>query len=116
MKKLRNNELHNNNKNIKVAYQIKEHSYHARSFEDAFICANFENIENHKDKILGLQNIKKIEDFKDNDFYALTNKILKPNGKSDFASSILYLGLNEDAMEWKIPLYIKEGLKWIAEK
>ena len=115
MRKLKNNELQDNNKNIKVAYQIEENSYHARSFEDAFICANLENIQKHKDKNLGLQNIKKIKDFKDNDFYTLTNKILKPNGKSNFASSILYLGLKEDDMEWNIPLYIKEGLKWIAE-
>ena len=38
---------------------------------------------------------------------------MKKDGKSDFASSILYLALT-GKVEWKTPLYIVEGLKWIA--
>jgi len=100
--------------NIKVAYQIEENSYHARSFEDAFISINLEKIKDKKyiDKIQGLQNKKNLEDFKN--FYTLTKEIIKPNGKSNFASSILYLGLKEN-IDWKTPLYIEEGLKWIAK-
>ena len=103
------------NTNVKLAYQIEENSYHSRSFEDAFICVNFENIKKYKDKIFGLKNKTKIDDFNSNDFYKLTENILKANGKSDFASSILYLGLKEDDIDWKIPKYIEEGLKWIAK-
>jgi predicted ATP-dependent endonuclease of OLD family len=114
MKNLKNNNLQNNTKYIKIAYQIEENQYHARSFEDAFISINLENIQNSIDDILGLKNKKQITGFSDTDFYTLTKSIL--DKKSDFASSILYLGLKEDDIEWKIPLYIEEGLKWIAEK
>jgi len=48
------------------------------------------------------------------DFYELTQKILKENGKSDFASSILYLALTKD-VEWKTPKYIIDGLNWISK-
>jgi len=112
MKKLKNNKLQDENRNIKVVYQIEQDSYHARSFEDAFISINLDKIKDYKDKIQGLQNKKKLEDFKD--FYTLTKEIIKPNGKSNFASSILYLGLKEN-IDWKTPLYIEEGLKWIAK-
>jgi len=115
MIKLKNNKLQNNDNNIKVAYQIEENGYHARSFEDAFICINFENIKKYIDKIFGLQNKTKMDNFNSNDFYTLTEDILKANGKSDFASSLLYLGLKEDDVDWKIPKYIEEGLAWIAE-
>jgi len=113
MKSLKDNKLENNNKNIKVAYQIEENEYHARSFEDAFISINLENIQKNIDDILGLKNKKQISKFTDTDFYTLSENTL--NKKSDFASSILYLALKENDIEWKTPLYIEEGLEWIAE-
>jgi putative ATP-dependent endonuclease of OLD family len=39
---------------------------------------------------------------------------LKTDGKSDFASSILYLALTQD-VKWKTPGYIIEGLNWISK-
>lgn len=109
--------------NIKVCYQVKtildhggERFYHARSFEDAFISENFEQIKINKDDIQGLKLRKKLDEFNINDgcFYTLTNEILYSDGKSDFAASILYLALTK-GVKWQVPLYIKEGLKWIAE-
>jgi len=122
MSKLKNNELQTDERLIKLAYQIEENGYHARSFEDAFISKNIKNIKKikeyedykeNKDRY-GLQNLKKLEEFTENDFYNLTNSILKSNGKSDFASSLLYLALTED-IDWDMPSYIEEGLRWIAE-
>ncbi|HJE03872.1 MAG TPA: AAA family ATPase [Aliarcobacter thereius] len=104
---------------IRIAYQVNTSlssgSYHARSFEDAFISENFELIKTYKDDIQGLKLRKKIDEFDTEDgcFYTLTDDVLYSNGKSDFASSILYLALVEN-VEWKVPLYIEEGLKWIA--
>jgi len=123
MQKLKKNELQKNDKNIKVAYQIEENGYHARSFEDAFIAINLENIKNNvgneeeNDNLSGLKKIEKIKKFIDsnnNDYYTLTKEILKLDGKSDFASSIVYLGFTKN-IKWKTPKYIEEGLKWIAK-
>jgi putative ATP-dependent endonuclease of OLD family len=63
--------------------------------------------------IFGIQNKDKLIDSR-TDFYELTKEVLKVNGKSDFASSILYLALT-GKVEWKTPSYIVEGLKWIAK-
>lgn len=115
MKNLIDNKLQDAIETIKIAYQIKEDNYHARSFEDAFISVNLEDIKDKIDDINGLQNISKLKDFSGDDFYDLTEEILKKNGKSDFASSLLYLALTNEKVEWKIPLYIEDGLKWIAE-
>lgn len=113
-KKLKSNELQDNKHYIKIAYQIEELGYHARSFEDSFIKLNLKEIVKYKNRgIRGIQNKSSLTDTI-TDFYSLTKKILKPDGKSDFASSLLYLALI-DKVEWKTPLYIKEGLKWIAE-
>jgi len=123
MQKLKKNELQKNDKNIKVSYQIEENGYHARSFEDAFIAINLENIKNNvgnkeeNDNLSGLKKIEKIKKFIDsnnNDYYTLTKEILKLDGKSDFASSIVYLGFTKN-IKWKTPKYIEEGLKWIAK-
>jgi putative ATP-dependent endonuclease of OLD family len=114
LKKLKSNSLQDDSHYIKIAYQIEESGYHSRSFEDAFISINLKKIVEFKSKdILGIQNEKKLIDT-ETDFYKLTKEVLKKDGKSDFASSILYLALT-GKVEWKTPLYIVEGLKWIAE-
>ena len=114
IKNLIDNKLQDNIETIKIAYQIKDAIYHARSFEDAFISVNLENIKKKIDDIDGLQNISKLKGFSGDNFYDLTEEILKRNGKSDFASSLLYLALTDDEIEWTMPLYIKDGLTWIA--
>lgn len=110
---LKSNSLQDGGYFIKIAYQIKEENYHARSFEDAFLSINLKKIADFKDDISGLKKKDKLIDSR-TDFYKLIEEILKNDGKSDFASSILYLALTGKA-EWKTPLYIVEGLKWIAK-
>lgn len=95
---------------IKLAYQVKENGYHARSFEDAFIAKNFDKIKNRKKDLDGLKNLKDIDNFDGSNYYALTEKILSK--KSDFAGSILYAALVEGE-EWEAPKYIMDGLEWI---
>ena len=97
--------------NIKVAYQKKETTYHARSFEDAFISLNKEDIKSNKDAIAGLKNKKDLDG--EENIYDLTEKIL--DKKSDFAASLLYLALSQDEIQWQTPLYIQEGLSWLQE-
>lgn len=95
---------------IKLAYQMEESGYHARSFEDAFIAKNFEKIRTRKDDLEGLKNVQDIDNFDGGDFYALTENILSK--KSDFAGSVLYAALVEGET-WETPKYIMDGLKWI---
>jgi len=106
---LKNNSLQSNpNRIINISYQIKENTYHARSFEDAFINANLEKLIENKDKFNDF-------DFEsDTDIFELTKKVLTEFDKSKFASSILYLALTKN-IDWNIPLYIKNGLEWIAQ-
>lgn len=96
---------------IKLTYQIEENNYHGRSFEDAFVCSNHEEIKSCRGKINGLIKIEELDS--NPEFYTLTKDIL--DSKSEFASSILWLALSED-IEWNIPLYIRKGLEWIAAK
>ena len=108
---LRNHLLNSVHSNIKVTYQKKENIYHARSFEDAFISSNKEEIKSKKAVIMGLKNREELDT--NEDMYDLTNKIL--DKKSDFAASLLYQALSNDEIQWETPLYIKEGLSWIWE-
>ncbi|WP_336503405.1 TOPRIM nucleotidyl transferase/hydrolase domain-containing protein [Acinetobacter junii] len=104
--------------NINIFYQTEENGYHARSFEDSFISINYQVIKEYKDKISGLKNRKKIND-KPEDFYGLTNSIIK--SKSEFASSLLFLALvngdrdDEKRVVWNTPRYIQEALEWISQ-
>lgn len=112
-KKLCNQTLDEKIEHIKVAYQQEENGYHARSFEDAFINLNKDDIKSNLDNIQGLKKKQKLED-KTLDIYDLTDSIL--DKKSDFAASLLFLALSEDdEVEWKTPLYIQEGLSWIQK-
>lgn len=111
MKKLKENKLNDLNSFINVVYQNEENNYHARSFEDAFIAINLDEINKQKDKLDGLKLKSKLAD-KNPDYYQLTEDIL--GGKSEFASSLLWLALTE-GVTWKIPKYLKEGLLWIAK-
>lgn len=120
LKNLIDGKLESPNKNIKIAYQQaifpeKGKTYHARSFEDAFIFENLAKIKKHKDSIEGLQNKTRLDEAEISNnsdyYYKLTNDIIK--SKTAFASSLLYLALTQDDISWTIPHYIKEGLKWI---
>ncbi|MEX6699339.1 AAA family ATPase [Peribacillus frigoritolerans] len=111
LKNLISGSLEDYSDSIKVVYQTEEKNYHGRSFEDAFININIETIKKKKDILQGLKNKGKIDVI--NDIYELTEKIL--DKKSDFASSLLYLSLADEEVEWEIPSYIRGGLSWIAK-
>lgn len=98
---------------ILVAYQSPENGHHARSFEDAFMSTNLEQVVTNQTDIGGLENLAELTADR-KDYYELTGKVLKSSGKSDFASSILYLALTKD-IKWNTPKYISEGLKWIVQ-
>lgn len=107
--KLINNDLSISGTNkIKVVYQTKEDSYHARSFEDAFMKSNLQKLLDNKDDLKGLKS--KDELCIRDDIYELTKKVL--DKKSDFAFSLLYLALSKN-VDWQMPLYIKNALEWI---
>lgn len=97
---------------IRIAYQVEEGGYHARSFEDAFISINLEKIKARRDTLKGLKNRNLLDDFDGESFYELTDSIL--GKKSDFSGSVLYSAL-VDGETWKIPKYIMDGLKWIHQ-
>ena len=96
---------------MKVSYQKSESSYHARSFEDAFINVNLPLIKENIKGIHGLSNIKDFETI--TDIYKLTDSVI--NKKSDFAASLLFLAHTKDDIEWSVPSYIEEGLEWIQK-
>jgi len=82
----------------RIAFQIPETGKSAcgRSFEDAFIITNCElfGISNSDEKELEIMAYERAE------------KIKKTNFALEFAL---------DKTDWKVPLYIKEGLLWLSE-
>ena len=96
---------------VRIAYQAMQKRYHARSFEDAFICCNYEFIKQHKNEFKGLKNRYLIKDSK-GDYYKIANNCI--DKKSAFATDILYFS-DDNYSNWIIPDYIKEGLEWLAK-
>ena len=96
---------------VHIAYQGDENSYHARSFEDAFINVNLAQIKANLDSMGGLKN----EDDFDTcaDMYQLTKQVIEE--KSDFASALLFL-THAKGLNWKTPAYIWEGLEWLQKQ
>jgi len=99
-----------NNNTLMISYQISENSYQARSFEDAFIAINLDFIKTYKSKFESLKCRDKLEETP-SDYYGIAQNCI--NKKSIFATDILFY-CKEDYSDWKIPKYIKEGLKWLA--
>ena len=97
------------NSDMLISYQQVENSYHARSFEDAFICINKQFI---KENLTEFKSLKNCEHFKDdnNNPYELASKCIKK--KTHFALDIIYCS-NGNFTNWEIPAYIKEGLEWL---
>ncbi len=96
---------------ICVAYQTEQNSYHARSFEDAFISVNLDFINLNKDSFKSLKNRDEIKATSADYFDIAENCIAK---KSIFATDILYYS-GENYQEWQVPDYIKEGLVWLSK-
>ena len=99
------------NSTVFICYQQEEESYHARSFEDAFINLNREFVKGNKSTFRGLKNAS---DFDDNTKtpYDLASSCIKK--KTHFALDILYHA-DEKFSNWDIPAYIKNGLLWLKE-
>ena len=94
-----------------ICYQQEENTYHARSFEEAFIHINREFINGKKDEFQGLQNRKLFDDGANNAYVLAKDSIKK---KTHFALDILY-HTDENFSNWNIPAYIKNGLLWLKE-
>lgn len=103
--------ISNPNGMVRIAYQTIQKRYHARSFEDAFICCNYEFVKQHKNEFKGLKNRNVIKDSK-GAYYEIANKCI--DKKSAFATDILYFS-DDNYSNWIIPDYIKEGLEWLAK-
>ncbi|MFC3563259.1 ATP-dependent endonuclease [Pedobacter jamesrossensis] len=94
-----------------ICFQQEEETYHARSFEDAFIHINHEFVKAKKDEFQGLQNRKLFDDGVSN-AYVLASSCIKK--KTHFALDILYHS-DKEFSNWNIPAYIKNGLLWLKE-
>ncbi|WET01921.1 AAA family ATPase [Flavobacterium sp. YJ01] len=98
-----------------IAFQHRENSYHAKSFEDAFINLNRKFISDNKSVFKGLKNIKHFDLKGDaiKDAYDLAEHCI--DKKTHFALDIIYYSSAENYTTWEIPLYIKEGLLWLQK-
>lgn len=110
--KLKLDKLHSENSNIKLSFQLEENNYHGRSFEEAFINVNVDNLKDNISEVKGLKDDANESLNSINDIDELTRSILEK--KSNFASSLLWLALTK-SVNWNMPSYIKEGLAWIAK-
>lgn len=97
---------------IFLAYQGEENNYNARSFEDAFINANYIQLKDNLESINGLKNLDRFND-NPTDIYKLTQEVI--DNKSDFASSLLFLAYAK-GVKWQAPQYIKEGFEWLLKQ
>ncbi|MGV0833723.1 AAA family ATPase [Empedobacter brevis] len=96
---------------ICICYQQEENTYHARSFEDAFIHLNRAFVKENKDTFQGIKNASDFDDDEKSP-YDLADKCVKK--KTHFALDILYHS-DENFSNWNIPAYIKNGLLWLKE-
>ena len=99
------------NSEIYIAYQTKESSYYARSFEDAYISLNLQFIKDNKNNFNSLQNKGKL-DKSSPDYFDIANSCIKK--KTEFATDILFYS-NEAFIGWKTPSYINQGLLWLMK-
>lgn len=101
----------NKSGNLRLVFQKEENGYQARSFEDAFICKNLQFIVDKKNDFRGLKNRDKLTK-SSTDYFDLAEQCI--DSKTSFALDILLYGGIENE-KWEIPLYIEEGLKWLAQ-
>lgn len=96
--------------NMFVSFQTEVDGYQARSFEDAFISANLQFINDNK---ANFQSLKNRNNFEENppDYYKLANDCI--DKKSAFATDVLYYS-NDEFSNWVTPQYIEEGLLWLG--
>lgn len=118
-------EEHIEEDNIYLAYQGNINGYYATSLEEAFILTNYDNIIlNDVLKALKPQIYNRIvnagasPDYSKNKDFSSKWQVKLASEKGRFASDLLYLMIekeNSDKLP-KLPGYIANGLKWLAEK
>lgn len=100
-----------NDGQLRLLFQKEERGYHARSFEDAFVNNNLQFIIDNEDSFTSLKN-KSVLKVVPPDYYDIADRCIE--SKTSFALDILlYGGVNNEG--WTTPLYIKEGLEWLAQ-
>lgn len=100
-----------------TTYQTDENGYHGRSFEDAFFHLNKTFLNDNKDNFPSLTSIH-LEDYLENKTAALEFSEKAVGSKPSLAIEILMNSKSEngrDFVNWDVPRYIKEGLKWLAQ-
>lgn len=92
---------------IRVAYQVSQEGQCGRSFEEAFIYANIAWLTANHSKLSTAKAAitKAVDAGLVVQAWALSAKL----GKVDFALDLI------NTPGWSIPLYIQQGLKWLAE-
>ena len=98
------------NGSMRLLFQVVENGYQPRSFEDSFVCNNMQFIFINKEKFISLKNRDQILEDSTN-FYGIVENCI--DSKTSFALDVL-LNENDEINHWKVPLYIEEGLKWLA--
>ena len=96
---------------LRLLFQKEEGGNQARSFEDAFINNNLQFIIDNKDNFTSLKS-KDVLKTTPPDYYNIADQCIE--SKTSFALDILLYG-GENNEGWTTPLYIKEGLEWLAQ-
>ena len=92
---------------IQIAYQMAEGGHCGRSFEEAFIYANVPWLTDNHEKLSTTANA--IKRAVDAGLVAQAWELSGKLGKVDFALDLIA------EPGWSIPLYIKQGLVWLAQ-
>lgn len=101
----------NSDGQLRLLFQKEENGYQARSFEDAFINLNLQFIIDNETDFTSLKN-KSLLKAAPPHYYDIAEQCIE--SKTSFALDILlYGGVNNEG--WTTPLYIKEGLEWLAQ-
>lgn len=101
------------NGTLLLTFQKKENEYQPRTFEDAFFCLNFDFICNNKEMFKGLKNKQEIDKNESKEYYKLAENCI--DKKTSFALDLLLCETDDKKNQWKVPRYIKEGLRWLAK-
>lgn len=103
---------------LKIVYQVEEHGYHARSYEDAFFSINKTLLDAGHSAFPSLTK-KHLDKYQANDIDVFEFAEKAVNSKPSLAIEILLNSeTNADGIEfsnWQLPLYIKEGLLWLRQ-
>lgn len=97
--------------NLRLLFQKEENGYQARSFEDAFLCVNKDFVTANKENFSGLKCVDSLDD-NTLDYYDIADRCI--DSKTTFALDLLLFD-GENDLSWDTPLYIEEGLSWLAQ-